>query len=90
MAEKEFEGDDPYEFVAVRYPVEPGVDADERMARVFIEEYALMGMPREKMMHIFRSQAFNGTHAVLESRGQAFIEAIIADVYGSPAPAEVN
>jgi len=33
MAEKEFELDDPYEFVAVRFPVDSAVDQDEVMAR---------------------------------------------------------
>jgi hypothetical protein len=37
MAEKDLEQDDPYEFVAVRYPVEAGVDADAEMARCFVE-----------------------------------------------------
>jgi len=82
MTEKDLETDDPYEFVAVRFPVEPGVDADERMARCFIEEFALMGMPRDKMLHLFRSQYFAGTHTILESRGEAFIQEIIASVYG--------
>ena len=39
MAEKDFENDDPFEFVAVRFPADPGVDSDEVMARCFIEEY---------------------------------------------------
>ena len=87
MTEKEFEADDPYEFVAVRVPMAPGVDPDEVMARCFIEEYALMGMPRNKMMHIFQSQFFAGTHAILSARGEAFVERIIDEVYG-PAPAQ--
>ena len=89
MAEKEFEADDPYEFVAVRFPMQPGVDADAVMARCFIEEYALMGMPRAKMLHLFRSQFFAGTNAILESRGEAFVTAIINDVYGPAVAQEV-
>ena len=90
MAEKDLESDDPYEFVAMRFPVEPGVDADERMARCFVEEYALMGMPREKTMHLFRSPFFAGTHAVLEARGEAFVRAIVDDVYGPTRPQEAQ
>ena len=85
MAEKEFEADDTYEFVAMRYPVEPGTDPDELMARCFIEEYALMGMPRDRIMRMFRSPAFGGTHAILERRGEAFLVAIADDVFGRPA-----
>lgn len=86
MAEKEFEADDPYEFVAMRYKAEPGTDPDEVMARCFIEEYALMGMPRDRIMRMFHSPAFTGTHAILERRGEAFIQAISDDIYGQPAP----
>ena len=88
MAEKDIEADDPYEFVAVRFPMPEGIDADEVMARTFIEEYALMGMPRERMLVLFQSKFFAGTHAILESRGEAFVQAILDDVYG-PAPSEV-
>ena len=89
MTEKEFEEDDPYEFVAVRFPVAVGVDADALMARTFIEEYALMGMPRQKMLQLFHSPFFAGTNVILESRGQAFVQAIIDDVYGLAVPQEV-
>lgn len=88
MADKDFEADDPYEFVAVRYPVAPGIDPDELMARTFIEEYALMGMPRSRIMRMFESASFRGTHAILERRGRAFVQAISDDVYGSPAVEE--
>ena len=89
MVEKEFEADDPYEFVAVRFPMGEGVDGDEAMARCFIEEYALMGMPRDRMLHIFRSQFFAGTHAILETRGEAFVQRLIDEVYGG-VPQEVS
>lgn len=85
MAEKDIEADDPYEFVAMRYTAEPGTDPDEVMARCFIEEYALMGMPRDRIMRLFHSAHFAGTHAILERRGEAFIRAISDDIYGSTA-----
>lgn len=90
MAEKEFELDDPYEFVAVRFPVDSAVDQDEVMARCFIEEYALIGMPRDRMLHLFRSPAFVSPHGILESRGEAFVQQIIDDVYGQPVAEEVS
>ena len=82
MAEKDFEADDPIEFVAMRYPVHQGVDNDEVMARCFVEEYALMGMPRDRVFHLFKSRFFAGTHAILDSRGEDFVYGIIDDVYG--------
>ena len=85
MAEKHLETDDPYVFVAMRYTVEPGTDPDATMARCFIEEYALMGMPREKTMRLFQSPYFAGTHAILQRRGDAFVRGLINDVYGQPA-----
>jgi hypothetical protein len=88
VAEKDFESDDPYEFVGVRYPAEPGTDPDEIMARCFIEEYALMGMPRDRIMRMFASPAFNGTHSILQRRGVEFIRAIAEGVYGRPAAEE--
>lgn len=89
MAEKDFELDDPYEFVAVRFPMEPGVDADEVMARCFIEEYALIGTPRGRMLALFESEFFAGTHAILIRRGEAFVQRIIDDVFGV-TPQEVR
>jgi len=89
VAEKHLEDDDPYAFVAVRFPMEPGVDPDEVMARCFVEEYALMGMPRNRMLQLFQSQFFAGTHAILEARGEDFVQRIIDDVYGTAPVQEV-
>lgn len=85
---KEFEADDPYEFVAMRYMADPGTDPDEVMARCFIEEYALMGMPRDRIMRMFESAHFSGTHSILERRGVDFVRAISDEVYGQPAAEE--
>jgi hypothetical protein len=90
VAEKEFDLDDPYEFVAVRFPMEPGVDPDEVMARCFIEEYALIGMPRHRVLQLFRSQFFAGTHAILVRRGEAFVERIADEVFGAVPAQEVR
>jgi hypothetical protein len=79
--EKELEAGDPYELVAQRYQAEPGTDPDELMARCFIEEYALMGFPREKIMRLFRSESFAATHSVLESRGEQFVSRLLDSVF---------
>ena len=86
MAEKDFEDEDPFEFVAVRYPVDPAVDSDEVTARCFVEEYALFGAPPERISQLFHSPFFAGTHAILERRGPAFVQQIIDDVF-RPDPA---
>jgi hypothetical protein len=90
VAQKEFEADDPYEFVAVRFAMAPGVDAEEVMARCFIEEYALLGVPRDRIMHLFRSQFFSGTHAILEARGEAFVQEVADRVFGPETAGEVR
>lgn len=89
MAEKELESDDPYEFVAVRFPMDPGVDGDEAMARCFIEEYALMGMPRQKILQLFQARHFAGTYAILQKRGEPFVRQLIDEVFGVGQPQEV-
>ncbi len=82
LGEKELEDDDPYELIGIRVPLEKGVDPDSVMARCFIEEYALMGVPHAKLMQLVRSPAFAGTHAIWVRQGDRFIESLIAEVYG--------
>jgi len=90
VAEKHLEADDPYALVAARFPVEPGLDADEVMARCIVEEYALMGFPRQKMMQLFRARSFAGTHAILAHRGEPFVQQIIDAVFGAAPAQEVS
>jgi hypothetical protein len=85
--DKQLEADDPYELVAVQVPGPPGYDGPAEMARVFIEEFALMGWPPERILRLFRSRAFAGTHAVYEERGEAFVWALIEAVFGRRAVA---
>ena len=54
------------------------------MARCIIEEYALMGMPRDRVMRMFESAGFRGTHNILLRRGRPFVRAIAESVYGRP------
>lgn len=90
MAEKEFEDEDPFEFVGVRYPADPEVDSDEVMARCFVEEYALMGVPPERISQLFLSPFFAATHAILERRGAGFVDGIVKDVFRIGATGEVS
>lgn len=88
MADKELEADDPYELVAHRAPLQSGTDPDELVARCFVEEFALMGVPASRILHLFRSEFFVGTHAILEERGEPFVQRIINSVFGKN-PGEV-
>jgi hypothetical protein len=85
---KELEEDDPYELVAMRLPAPPGWDAPALMARTFIEEFALMGWKRNRIMQLFRSKAFAGSHAVYEERGEAFIARLMDEVFGPEGEAD--
>ncbi len=88
MADKDVELEDPYAFVAHRFPVPEGIDQDELMARCIVEEYALLAMPPAQALRMFTSPYFAGTHAIYRRRGEAFIRSIIRSVYG-PAAQEV-
>ena len=90
MAGKDFESDDPMEFVAMRFPAPAGTDVDAEMARTFVEEYALMGMPRARVLQLFRTPAFTGTHRIWESRGEEFVKELLDEVYGPTRPLEVK
>ncbi|MEE9277285.1 MAG: hypothetical protein V3V06_02640 [Dehalococcoidia bacterium] len=78
------EPDDPYEFVAMQFPAEEGVDADAAMARCIVEEFALMGFPPERILRIFQIPTYTGSYDIRERRGEPFVTGIIADVFGRP------
>ena len=80
--DKSYEPDDPFTFAAVRYPVEDQEEADRAMARCFIEEFALMGWSSDRVRRLFRSGFFAGTHGIFERRGEAFVDALVADTFG--------
>ncbi len=79
--DKVAEPTDPYEAVAVAVPT-PGHDGMAAMARVFVEEFALLGWPRERIARMFRIPRYVGPHLVYRTRGPEFVEALIDDVFG--------
>jgi hypothetical protein len=81
LPDKEFEEDDPYELVAVEVPSPPGYDGPAEMARCFVEEFALMGFPPDRILRLFTSRAFAGSHAIYEERGEAFVRGLIDEVF---------
>jgi hypothetical protein len=90
VADKHFEPEDPFQPVAVQLET-PGYDGLEAMARCFVEEYALLGWPPEKVFRLFTIPEFAGSHSVLLQRGPEFVRSLIESVYGlsAGAPAEV-
>lgn len=77
---KTFEQDDPFELRGIVFPADEATSRE--MARCFVEEYALLGFPREAVARLFESPAFHGTHALVQQHGRAFIEHLLDAVFG--------
>ncbi|MCE9584931.1 MAG: hypothetical protein K8T20_20765 [Planctomycetes bacterium] len=86
MPEKEFEQDDPLEFVGMAFPAGP--EADEAMARAVVEEFLLHGLDRDRLVRLFQDPFYAGTHRLWVERGPAFVEGVIDTVLRewSPSP----
>jgi len=81
--EKDGRADDPYELVGVRFPAPEGIDADRELARIFVEEYALIGWSPTRIRELFASPVFAGAHDLVRRRGQGLVEDAIVTVFGS-------
>ncbi len=81
---KAAEPSDPYIATAVSLST-PGYDGLAAMARTFVEEFALMGWPRERIAKMFTIPRFAAAHAVYTQQGPAFVERLIDEVLG-PRP----
>ncbi len=79
--DKGAESTDPLFATAVEVPT-PGYDGMAAMARAFIEEFALMGWPRDRISRMFTVPTFAGPYAVYRERGADFVEGLIAEVLG--------
>ncbi len=84
MADKDFEAEDPFQPVAVAFDT-PGYDGVEAMARCFVEEYALMGWPPERVYKLFTVPEFAGSYAVYHDRGPDYVRRLIESVMGEGA-----
>ena len=84
MAEKEFEAEDPLSLTGMilDLPKEEAMKAEAEMAACFIEEYAMIGYDNEAIFALFKDPFYQGTHAVLETRGETFIRGLIREVCG--------
>ncbi len=80
-SQKMVEPTDPYEAVFARLDT-PGYDGLAEMARVFVEEFALMGWDRNRVARMFRIPRYVAAHAVYRTRGPEFVEALLDEVFG--------
>ncbi len=81
MAEKEYESEDPFQPTAVSFST-PGYDGLEAMARCFVEEYALMGWPPQRIFKLFTVPEFAGSYAIYQQRGPDYVRALITSIMG--------
>ena len=82
--DKSAEPTDPYIATAVAMPP-PGYDGVAVMARTFIEEFARLGWPRDRIARMFRIPRYEAANAVYRARGPEYVETLIDDVLG-PRP----
>jgi hypothetical protein len=85
---KQHEQTDPFEAVAVG--ISTAEDTTDEMARTFVEEFALLGFPPERVLRLFRNPFYAGAHMVLERRGDEFVRALIREVFGTDGEVERN
>jgi|APSaa5957512535_1039671.scaffolds.fasta_scaffold69829_2 hypothetical protein len=81
--DKELEADDPYELTGVRYPVEPGVDAERETVRTLIEEFAMQGWNRDRIAAMFADPHAGKVYDIYRRRGDALFEELFVEVFGS-------
>lgn len=81
--------EDPFQAMAVCVESPSGYDGVAEMARCFVEEYAMMGWRRERILRLFRDPRYAGAHAVYDQRGEAFVTGLLDEVMGSAGVREV-
>ena len=78
--DKAFEPEDPMELVGVSFEQEPDQEALDEMACSIVEEYLRMGWTGENILRLFHNPAFKLTHDILEKRGEAYVQRLVASV----------
>ncbi len=77
---KVFEPEDPMELVGVSFEQEPDEEALHEMACSIVEEYMRMGWTGENIMRLFRNSAFRLSNDILQQRGEAYVQKLVASV----------
>lgn len=70
---------DPYELVGLVIPGEEG--QTEAMAQALVEEFILLGWNEKQLMTLFTSPLYLGTYRIYQEKGDAWVQALIQDVY---------
>ena len=80
MAEKEFETEDPFEFVQMYLDVPADEHFYDQMARTFIEEYMTLGWADEDILSLFHEPFYRGTYDIWQTKGEEFVKNLIHEV----------
>lgn len=67
--------EDPYELVGMVIPGEEG--QTEAMAQALLEEFILLGWGRKRLMTLFTSSLYLGTHRIYQEKGEAWVQDLI-------------
>jgi len=86
---KAAEATDPYVASAVELST-PGHDGTAEMARTFVEEFARIGWPRDRIARMFRQPRYMAAYSVYQTRGPDFVARVIDEVLGPDASSVVN
>lgn len=80
MPKDEFDPEDPMELRGVGLLT--AEDTSEAMAECFIEEFMRLAYEPAQILALFQNPHYTGMHMVLENRGETFVRAKIAEVFG--------
>lgn len=62
-------------------PPVPGHDSTAQMAACMIEEYALMGFARDRLLDMFKNPHYQALYTVYRTRGEEFVNSLMDTVY---------
>jgi hypothetical protein len=85
---KDVEPEDPMEIVGVVLDRPMDRRGLDDMARTFIEEYALMGWPRKRILGLFRQPFYGGAHDAYEALGEDRIKELVEETLGAEEAAD--
>jgi hypothetical protein len=80
MPKDEIDPADPLELCGVGLAT--AEDTSEAMTECFIEEFLRLGHGAKEILALFRNPHYTGVNMVHQNRGEAFVRAKIAEVFG--------
>ena len=80
MPKDEIDPEDPLELCGVALLTEE--DTSDAMTECFVEEFLRLGFGPAQVLALFRNTHYTGPNMVLQARGEPYIRAKIAEVFG--------